>query len=69
MEPVNLPSAATNQQAYESVYSTYLLRIWRDGDDGVWRATLKDVRDQSQRNFSSLDTLIDFISAQPNSEL
>jgi hypothetical protein len=32
--------ALTNNGLNESICQSYLLRIWRDGEDGEWRAML-----------------------------
>ncbi|MEJ5224737.1 MAG: hypothetical protein WHV44_09810 [Anaerolineales bacterium] len=43
-------------------YKAYLLRLWREGNDSAWRATLEDAHSDTQRGFASLQALFDFLS-------
>lgn len=45
-------------------YLAYLIRLWRDGDRGPWRATLQDPHTQERRNFATLAGLRDFLEEQ-----
>ena len=49
-------------------YSSYVLRLWNTQPNGAWRATLKDVRDGSQRNFTAIQPLIDFLTTQTENQ-
>jgi hypothetical protein len=39
-------------------YKAYLLRLWREGEDGGWRAILEDAHSDTRRGFASLEALI-----------
>jgi hypothetical protein len=68
----------TNEQVEGTVAErpdclSYLLRLWRVGDDGeshhaggmgVWRASLESVRTGERKVFASLDDLFDFLREQ-----
>jgi len=68
----------TNAQLEDTVaqrpdYLSYLLRLWRGGDDGgpqgagekpVWRASLESARTGERRSFATLDDLFDFLRGQ-----
>lgn len=43
-------------------YKAYLLRLWREGDDGDWRAILEDAHSEARRGFASLEALFKFLS-------
>ncbi len=43
-------------------YSTYVLRMWRDGSE--WRASIKEARNNKQHNFVSLESLVEFLYTQ-----
>jgi hypothetical protein len=47
-------------------YLSYLLRLWRVGDEGkpVWRASLKSAQTGEQIGFSSLEALFGYLRAQ-----
>ncbi len=42
-------------------YKSYLLRLWREGEDGGWRAILEDAHSDTRRGFASLETLIEHL--------
>jgi hypothetical protein len=42
-------------------YKAYLLRLWREGEDGGWRAILEDAHSDTRRGFASLETLIEHL--------
>ncbi len=44
------------------LHKSYLLRIWRDSLDGEWRASLQDVVTCENQNFSTVSSLLDFLS-------
>lgn len=43
-------------------YQAYLLRLWREGEQGNWRAILQDAHSETQRGFASLQSLFDFLT-------
>lgn len=43
-------------------YQAYLLRLWREGEQGSWRAVLQDAHSETQRGFASLQSLFDFLT-------
>ncbi|MFZ6028847.1 MAG: hypothetical protein ACOYYS_14115 [Chloroflexota bacterium] len=45
-------------------YQSYLLRMWRNGEDGEWRALLLTIPTQERRHFASLQDLFDFLKDQ-----
>lgn len=53
-----------SSQPTAAPYSSYVLRLWHTQPNGAWRATLKDVRDGSQRSFTSFKPLVEFLAAQ-----
>jgi hypothetical protein len=42
-------------------YKAYLLRLWREGETGDWRAILEDAHSDSRRGFANLDALIEHL--------
>ena len=68
-----IPRGATNRSyipiaAMESEhtyrYQSYLLRVWREGGNGPWRATLEDAHSGERRAFANLSRLFDFLEQQ-----
>jgi hypothetical protein len=53
--------ALTNNGLNESVCQSYLLRIWRDGEEGEWRATLLTIPTQERHQFTSMEGLYNFL--------
>jgi hypothetical protein len=53
--------ALNNNGLNESVCQSYLLRIWRDGEEGQWRATLLTIPTQERHQFTSMDGLFTFL--------
>ncbi len=45
-------------------YRAYLLRLWRDGEESPWRASLQDPRAGETFGFASVTQLIAFIEQQ-----
>ena len=45
-------------------YQSYLLRIWKDDDQGEWRALLLTIPTQERRHFASLDALFKYLNEQ-----
>ena len=45
-------------------YLAYLLRLWRDGEDKPWRATLQNPHTGERRHFSTLAALLSFLEEQ-----
>jgi hypothetical protein len=53
--------ALTNNGLNESICQSYLLRIWRDGEDGEWRAMLLTIPRQERHQFTSIESLFNFL--------
>jgi len=53
--------ALTNNGLNESICQSYLLRIWRDGEDGEWRAMLLSIPNQERHQFTSIESLFNFL--------
>ncbi len=51
------------QNAPDNAYNSWVLRMWQEESQGTWRASLKDVRDGRQTNFSSFTSLVAFLEA------
>jgi hypothetical protein len=49
-------------------YHAYLLRLWRDGEDSPWRATLQDPHTDHTYGFSTMQQLYQFLKAQTQSK-
>ncbi len=43
-------------------YDSYILRLWRTPPSDTWRASLQDVRDGSQINFTSVQNFVEFLT-------
>jgi hypothetical protein len=48
----------------ESIYQAFLLRLWRDGVDQPWRASLLLVGREEARHFAGVDGLLAFVQEQ-----
>ena len=47
-----------------TTYRAYLIRLWRDGAEGTWRASAQSVDGQVIVRFASLAALYAFLRAQ-----
>lgn len=47
-----------------STYQSYLLRLWRDTPQAVWRASLQSAATEELRHFATVDDLWAFLMAQ-----
>jgi hypothetical protein len=45
-------------------YQSYLLRLWRTGDDGPWRATLEDTLSSERHSFADVESLYAYLRQQ-----
>jgi hypothetical protein len=45
-------------------YHSFLLRLWRVGDEGGWRVSLTRVADEKRLNFARLEDAMSFLEAQ-----
>ena len=45
-------------------HQSYLLRLWRSGGDGGWRASLQSVQTGERHMFADLDSLLAFLVEQ-----
>jgi len=51
-------------RANNPVYQSYLLRMWRESEDGEWHASLQDVATSECRHFADLASLFTFLCEQ-----
>lgn len=51
-------------KATERTYQAYLLRLWRDGTNEPWRASLQSTKENNTRCFADVKSLITFLEAQ-----
>ncbi len=42
-------------------YQAYLLRLWQESPDGIWRFTLEDPHTKERHAFSGVDVFIQFL--------
>ena len=49
---------------YRSNYMTYVLRLWQDGDDAPWRASLECARTGERHSFVDLSALFAFLECE-----
>ena len=49
---------------YRSNYMTYVLRLWQDGDDAPWRASLECARTGERHSFVDLSALFAFLKLE-----
>lgn len=42
-------------------YMAYLLRLWRENQDGPWRALLENPNSEERIGFANLEDLIEFL--------
>lgn len=47
-----------------ATYQSYLLRCWRDGPHGVWRASLQSTADNENFVFADINALFNFLIAR-----
>jgi hypothetical protein len=50
--------------AKRTEYRSFLLRLWRSGERGEWRAMLEQVGSAERHSFASLQDLLAFLQAQ-----
>lgn len=48
----------------EEIYQAYLLRLWREGQDAPWRASLEDPHTGQRLSFASDEQLLAFLREQ-----
>jgi hypothetical protein len=46
-----------------SIYHSFLLRVWREGEQGAWRSSLENVMTGERHSFPNLASLYDFLQA------
>ena len=51
----------SKKPAQPNNYQSYVMRLWREGADQPWRATLRCVFSGEQKHFTSLDELMAFL--------
>lgn len=50
--------------SHPKLYQSYLLRIWKEGPDLDWRASVQEIASGETRHFASLDGLLEFLHCQ-----
>lgn len=45
-------------------YDSYLLRIWRGGEQNQWRWMLQNIRTGEQKGFRDMQSLVQFLDAE-----
>lgn len=50
--------------APQMMYSSFLLRMWRDPSPAGWRASLQSTRTGERHTFADLDSLMTFLLSQ-----
>ncbi len=53
-----------NHDLHTSGYHSYLLRLWQDGPQGPWRASLCDVATSEWINFAEIASLLTYLRIQ-----
>lgn len=48
----------------DSTYQSYLLRLWRDTPQSVWRASVQSTATEELRHFATVEDLWAFLMAQ-----
>jgi hypothetical protein len=46
-------------------YQSYLLRLWRAGEQHTWRASLQSTATEQVYHFASVEALVAFLAAPP----
>lgn len=54
---------APARPAHREEHRSYLLRIWRAGEDGGWRASLQSIPGGERHMFADLESLLRFLLA------
>lgn len=49
-----------------SNYHAFLVRLWRDGSQAAWRASVQDAVTSQRQTFSTVEGLISFLLDQAN---
>jgi len=52
----------------ESEYQSYLLRLWRTGEEKAWRVMLEHVGTHERHGFTDLEGLYAFLQKQMNDQ-
>jgi len=47
-----------------STYQSYLLRLWRDNPQAIWRASVQSTATEELRHFATVDDLWAYLMAQ-----
>lgn len=70
-QPISRPKDLGKHSVFDSPmkrstpsYLAYLLRLWRDGEDATWRASLEDPHTGERANFAELQALYHFLNTQ-----
>ena len=58
--------ADANDRTKQPVYQAYLVRMWRDSQQGDWRASAQSVEDGEINRFGTVQALLNFLNSQAN---
>jgi len=58
------PSSPLSAIGQHPTQQSYLLRLWRSGPDGQWRASLHAVQTGERHMFADLESLLAFLVEQ-----
>lgn len=69
MHPPPDEKAPTESHSFRAIVQpeerySYLLRLWRNGPNGGWRASLQSVQTGEQHMFADLESLLAFLVEQ-----
>ena len=53
----------------KSQYQSYLLRLWREGEENAWRVMLEHVGTHERHGFADLEGLCTFLREQMNADM
>lgn len=60
--PADFPAERQSiNNSQDSARHSYLLRLWRSGADGAWRASLQSVQTGERHMFADLESLLTFL--------
>jgi hypothetical protein len=52
------------QEPNAATHCSYLLRLWRSGEDGGWRASLQSIQTGERHMFADMESLFAFLVEQ-----
>jgi hypothetical protein len=61
---IKAPTGEMMKETDATEYQAYMLRLWREGDDLPWRASLQNPHTGEQHSFASLERLFTYLKSQ-----